>query len=149
MNRLTQKDEQGFWYLKGLLWDDFRVGKEMQMRERLYGALCKLMRYEDTGMEPEDVEELTEIPRPGTEIWCLEYDEEEDEWSYAGYRFMAVCGEYVIACPFYAAHKDFGEQLLEMFDDCVEDVDDIDAKLFRRKDVFLDWREAEKELRRR
>lgn len=60
MNRLTQKDEQGNWCLKGLNWNDLRDGKTLtkEMRDLLYGALWKLMEYEDTGYTPEQIQEF-------------------------------------------------------------------------------------------
>ena len=60
MNRLTEKDDQGNWRLKGVRWAQLHEGQVItgELREKLYGALCKLMEYEDTGMDPEEVEEL-------------------------------------------------------------------------------------------
>ncbi len=62
MNRLTQKDDQGNWSLKGVAWESLYEGLvvTMELRERLYGALWKLMEYEDTGLTPEEVEQLKE-----------------------------------------------------------------------------------------
>ena len=49
MRRLTQKDEQGNWCLKGIRWEQLYAGQVIteEMYERLYGALRKLMEYED------------------------------------------------------------------------------------------------------
>lgn len=60
MNRLTQKDEQGNWSLRGVLWESLLEGQVItkELWERLYGALRKLMEYEDTGLSPEEVERL-------------------------------------------------------------------------------------------
>ena len=60
MSSLTQKGEQGNWCLKGLPWGQLYVGQVItqEVSEKLYGALWKLMEYEDTGMTPEQVEEL-------------------------------------------------------------------------------------------
>lgn len=60
MNRLTQKDEQGNWCLRGLRWDDLREGKVITRKtyERLYGALHLLMEYEETGLSPEQIQEM-------------------------------------------------------------------------------------------
>lgn len=60
MSRLTQKDEQGNWCLKGLAWEKLYVGQVItqEMSEMLYGALWKLMEYEDTGLKPGEVESL-------------------------------------------------------------------------------------------
>lgn len=58
MNRLTEKDERGNWNLKGLPWEALNTGATItrEVREILYGALCKLKDYEDTGLSPDDVE---------------------------------------------------------------------------------------------
>lgn len=55
MLRLTQKDEQGNWSLKAVPWESLHEGKVItkELWERLYGALWKLMEYEDTGLTPE------------------------------------------------------------------------------------------------
>lgn len=62
MKRLTQKDEQGNWSLRGVLWESLHEGQAItkELRERLYGALWKLMEYEDTGLTPNEVEQLKE-----------------------------------------------------------------------------------------
>ena len=64
MNRLTQKDD-GNWSLKGVAWKSLYEGQVVtkELRERLYGALWKLMEYEDTGLTPEEVEQLKESKR--------------------------------------------------------------------------------------
>lgn len=50
MNRLTEKDDQGNWHLKGVRWEQLHEGQVItgELREKLYGALWKLMEYEDT-----------------------------------------------------------------------------------------------------
>jgi len=65
MKRLTQKDEQGNWSLRGMLWEQLHEGQVItkELRERLYGALWKLMEYEDTGLTPEGIERLKEQHR--------------------------------------------------------------------------------------
>ena len=56
--RLTEKDDQGNWCLKGVRWEQLREGQVItkDVAEKLYGALCKLKDYEDTGCSPDDVE---------------------------------------------------------------------------------------------
>lgn len=60
MGRLTQKDEQGNWSLRGVKWEQLYVGQEItrEVSEKLYGALWKLMEYEDTGLTPDQIEDL-------------------------------------------------------------------------------------------
>lgn len=60
MQRLTQKDPQGNWNLKGVLWNDLHEGRVItkELWEKLYGALWRLMEYEDTGLTPDEIENL-------------------------------------------------------------------------------------------
>lgn len=50
MGRLTIKDEQGNWALKGVKWNQLHVGETItqQVQEKIYGALAKLKDYEDS-----------------------------------------------------------------------------------------------------
>ena len=61
--RLTEKDDLGHWFLKGLEWGQLREGKVITkaVAQKLYGALCKLKDYEDTGCSPDDVERLNDF----------------------------------------------------------------------------------------
>ena len=45
MNRLTEKDDQGNWRLKGIRWEQLHEGQVItgELRKKLYGALWKLM----------------------------------------------------------------------------------------------------------
>lgn len=52
-NRLTYKNEDGTWGIKG--YDIKKVPKE------LYGALCKLKDYEETGLMPSQIFEIDEM----------------------------------------------------------------------------------------
>lgn len=63
MQRLTEKDDQGNWCLKGVRWEQLREGQVItkDVAEKLYGALFKLMAYEDTGSSPDDVECLNDF----------------------------------------------------------------------------------------
>ena len=62
MMRLTEKDELGNWCLKGVRWEQLREGQVItkEVSERLYGALCKLKDYEDTGCIPDGIADLVE-----------------------------------------------------------------------------------------
>ena len=55
---LTQKDAQGNWSVNGIRWDEIRPGNVIteEMVGALYGALWKLKDYEDTGLEPDEVD---------------------------------------------------------------------------------------------
>ena len=53
MGRLTQKDESGNWSLSNIPWGELFEGRRIgqKARQAIYGALCKLKDYEDTGLE--------------------------------------------------------------------------------------------------
>ena len=79
MKRLTQKDEQGNWCLKGVSWEQLHEGQVITkpLRERLYGALWKLMEYEDTGLVPEDVERVNDFEKSQVAHLLKELNEEQ------------------------------------------------------------------------
>ncbi len=60
--RLTEKDDQGNWCLKCVRWEQLRAGQVItkDVAQKLYGALCKLKDYEDTGAYPDGIEMLME-----------------------------------------------------------------------------------------
>ena len=62
MGRLTQKDESGNWSLSNIPWGELFEGRRIgqKARQAIYGALCKLKDYEDTGLEPGDLQEMDE-----------------------------------------------------------------------------------------
>lgn len=55
--RLTQRDDQGNWCLKGVPWNCLHPGQviSQELYEKIYGALWKLMEYEDTELTPEEI----------------------------------------------------------------------------------------------
>lgn len=76
MNRLTEKDLQGNWCLKGVPWESLHAGQMItkELRQKIYGALWKLMEYEDTGLSPEEVEEVNKFEgTPHTCDTCRRY----------------------------------------------------------------------------
>ena len=79
MNRLTQKDEQGNWSLRGVPWEHLYEGKIItkELWKRLYGALWKLMEYEDTGLTPEEAEALDSFERSQVGKMLKELNEEQ------------------------------------------------------------------------
>lgn len=50
MGRITQKEPNGRWWIQGV---DFAA-----LPSAAYGALCKLLNYEDTGLSPDEVERM-------------------------------------------------------------------------------------------
>lgn len=65
MKRLTEKTDHGTWSLKGVPWMMLHAGVQMteEVRKALYGALCKLMHYEDTGLAPDQIWEMDGLYR--------------------------------------------------------------------------------------
>lgn len=63
MYRLIEKDDCGNWSLKGVLWQSFRAGQVItkETAEKLYGALWKLMEYEDTNLSPDSVSDIKDF----------------------------------------------------------------------------------------
>lgn len=63
VSKLTEKDDQGNWVLKGVPWENVRQGKVItkETGEKLYGALFKLMQYEDTELSPDKIYELNDL----------------------------------------------------------------------------------------
>lgn len=59
MSRLTKKEASGKWQVDGIPWEQLQEGKTItkEMRQRLYGCLCKLKDYEDTGMSPQQIQD--------------------------------------------------------------------------------------------
>ena len=60
MKRLTETDKYGNWGLREIPWKNLYTGTPItwETYEALYGTLCKLKDYEDSGLSPADVEEL-------------------------------------------------------------------------------------------
>ena len=58
MGRLTQKDDAGYWTLKSIPWGMLREGRIItkEVGQAIYGALCKLKDYEDTGWDPQRIQ---------------------------------------------------------------------------------------------
>lgn len=74
MHRLTEKDEQGNWALKGAKWASLHVGQTItkEIWEKIYGALWKLMDYEDSGLSPEEVQDMAEQLHDTKKSECIQ-----------------------------------------------------------------------------
>lgn len=98
MNRLTQKDEQGNWHLKGVRWEQLRTGSVIteDVREKLYAALWKLMDYEDTDMSPDLIWEMIDQYADK----CVELAEERQKhrWIPVEERLPEKRGLYLVTC---------------------------------------------------
>lgn len=82
--RLTEKDEQGNWCVKGLPWKNLYAGTPItkETQELLYGALRKLKDYEDTGLSPDEVETVNDFTKSQIAHLLKKYQEEKEkhEW---------------------------------------------------------------------
>ncbi|MBS6195461.1 MAG: hypothetical protein KH828_07770 [Clostridiales bacterium] len=62
MSRLTENHEHEKWCLRGLNWFELNEGRlSVKSIQLIYGALCKLRDYENTGMTPEEIISLNEF----------------------------------------------------------------------------------------
>lgn len=75
MGRFTYRTEDGRWGVRGVDFDG--IGEVM------YGALCKLRDYENTGLSPWEVEDLQDQIKVGTMI--------------GGYKVFGCCNGYCVA----------------------------------------------------
>ena len=79
--RLTEKDEQGNWCLKGVPWKCLYLGEVITATvfDKIYEALRKLREYEDTGLTPEGAEAFNDFEKTQAAYWLKRLDEEQDK----------------------------------------------------------------------
>lgn len=84
MGKLTQRDDQGNWCLKGVKWEQLRAGSVItkDVAEKLYGALCKLRDYENTDLSPEEVERVNDFSKSQAYLLMekLQKEREKHQW---------------------------------------------------------------------
>ena len=70
MNRLTEKDGQGNWRVKGIRWEQLHEGRVItgELREKLYGAVRKSFEESKEKQKSGDSKEQTE-PSAGRDGW--------------------------------------------------------------------------------
>lgn len=71
--------------MKGVSWEQLHEGQVITkpLRERLYGALWKLMEYEDTGLAPEEIKALNANGKTSEHRWIpVEERLPEEEGKY-------------------------------------------------------------------
>lgn len=81
MGKLTQRDDQGNWCLKGVKWEQLRAGSVItkNVAEKLYGALCKLRDYENTDLSPEEVERVNDFSKSQACLLMKELQKEREK----------------------------------------------------------------------
>ena len=86
MVRLTEKSKTGLWHLRGVSWEQLRSGHKITktVSEKIYGALCKLKDYEDSGMNPDQAAKAAEknTPTEPKEISAWRYTD-DNRFGYA------------------------------------------------------------------
>ena len=84
MGKLTQRDDQGNWCLKGVKWEQLRAGSVItkDVAEKLYEALCKLRDYENTDLSPEEVERVNDFSKSQAYLLMekLQKEREKHQW---------------------------------------------------------------------
>lgn len=95
MHRLTEKDGQGNWCLKGIPWECLREGQAItrEVGEKLYGALCKLKDYEDTELSPDRVERLNDFEKSQAGILLKKLGEERRKYTDLEERLQSIYGK--------------------------------------------------------
>lgn len=83
LHNLIECDDCGNWSVKGLPWKNLYEGQIITRNtyEKLYGCLCKLMWYEETGLPPEQVEEVSSRNTPTLILPKLCWECEKDDCS--------------------------------------------------------------------
>ena len=81
MGKLTRRDDQGNWCLKGVKWEQLRAGSVItkDVAEKLYGALCKLRDYENTDLSPEEVERVNDFSKSQACLLMKKLQEEREK----------------------------------------------------------------------
>ena len=81
MGKLTQRDDQGNWCLKGVKWEQLQAGHmiTLDVAEKLYGALCKLRDYENTDLSPEEVERINDFSKSQAFLLMKELQKEREK----------------------------------------------------------------------
>lgn len=81
MSRLTETDSKGNWALSGVAWKSLYAGQIITdgMWEKIYGALWKLMEYENTGFSPDQISDMCDL-----------YDEKCEELEKANMHWIPV-----------------------------------------------------------
>lgn len=79
MNKLIEKDDCGNWSLKGVRWSNLMPGALItkDTYEKVYAALCKLMDYEGTELDPEEVERINDFDKSQSGKMLKKLNEEQ------------------------------------------------------------------------
>lgn len=107
MIRLTELREDGRWCVEGMDWMDIREGAVIKRKvsEILYGCLCKLKAYEDTGYSPDgvylmedDLNELNHCTQEQTKnlLEKLTCEKQRNRWVPIKEQLPRTSGDYLV-----------------------------------------------------
>lgn len=62
MSKLIQKDDYGNFGIKGLPWESLYIVRIImpEVYEKIYGCIFKLMEYEDSGLDPDQIADMVD-----------------------------------------------------------------------------------------
>lgn len=107
MIRLTQNDEQGRWCVRGISWDEIQPGGVIsrEVWETAYACFCKLKDYENTGLDPgevedmkDEIEDLNSFLKSEAAKLLMELQKErrKSRWIPAGEEMPPEDGDYLV-----------------------------------------------------
>lgn len=101
--RLTERNGTGTWQIKGVEWDSLKTGQIItkEIQEKLYGALCKLKDYEDTGLQPEDIERVNDFEKSQAGILLKKLNEEQRKHEWIPAEYKVPMGDSHVLLSFY------------------------------------------------
>ncbi len=139
--------EQAIEILKGdfskvpLNKNDTHSGLFTQAFNMAIEALRTLQHYKDLEEQGRLIESQY---MAGETVWCLQEDYEYN-WDVAGYKFMGICGDYIIVTTEYIGMT-FKKQLDEMCEE-VAAYGSTDIYIFHKSRIFTTKAEAEARLK--
>ena len=118
MSMLTFLDDQGNWGLRNLKWQQLWAGQVItdEVYGALYGALHKLMEYEQTGLQADEVQELKEATEWRKPQWELPPD---DSFVLAVVSGRSKDTTFHKACVMAAYYRDESEWDIDVWPDFV------------------------------
>ena len=80
--------------MEGVSWEQLHEGQVITkpLRERLYGALWKLMEYEDTGLAPEEIKALNANGKTSEHRWIPVEERLPEDGTYLCTLDGELCG---------------------------------------------------------
>lgn len=113
--RLIEVKENGEWTLKGVQWEELCAGKVIteELRQKLYGVLCKLRDYENTGLSPEEVEQVNDFSESQVArlMKKLQEEQEKHRWIPVTERLPKKSRWVMVVVKIHHWISDFGNEI--------------------------------------